>query len=114
MPNPLKGEIDLDIGGENYKARLTIDAIIRIEQAIGCGIIKLAQRMADADISVTDVTSVLTAALRGGGNDVTTKEVHKIITNAGIIEATTAVATLLTAAISPTDDSDEGSKKKGS
>ncbi len=119
MTNPLKGEIQLKIGSKDYKARLTVDAIMQIETACGCGILKLAQRMGDADIRVTDLINVLTPALRGGGKDFQPKDIATIISDAGIIEATTAVANLLTAAISPTDDSGEDSKggnsqKKGS
>ena len=28
MTNPLKGEIEIELGSETYKARLTIDAIV--------------------------------------------------------------------------------------
>jgi len=113
MTNPLKGEITLNIGGVEHKARLTIDTIMQIENAVGCGIIKLAQRMADGDVRVSDIMNVLTPALRGGGKNITPKDVSAIITNVGIIEATTAVATLLTSSISPpTDDSEENSEGK--
>ena len=116
MTNPLKGEVNLTIGKETYKARLTVDSIVRIEESIGCGILKLAQRMADADIRISDVVSILTIALRGGGNDIQAKDVHKIIADAGIVESVSAVANLLTEAISPSDDSMEdsegGAKKK--
>ena len=30
MTNPLKGEIEVILGGETYKARLTIDAIVSL------------------------------------------------------------------------------------
>ena len=36
MTNPLKGEIQLNLGGTDYKARLTMDAIMQIEGAVGC------------------------------------------------------------------------------
>ena len=68
MTNPLKGEIEIELGGQTYKGRLTIDAIIKIEESCNCGIIKLAQ-------------------------------------DAGIVNATSAVATLI--AQSLTDESQE-------
>ena len=79
MTNPLKGQVEVQLGSETYKARLTIDAIVQIEQSIGMGIIKLANKMANADISMTDVIAVLTPALRGGGNDLGEKEDKDII-----------------------------------
>jgi len=112
MTNPLKGEILLNIGGTEHKARLTVDAIMQIETSVGCGILKLAQRMSEADIRVSDIIAVLTPALRGGGKDIKPKDVSKIISEVGIVEATTAVANLLTMAISPQDDSMEDSEGK--
>jgi len=96
MTNPLKGEIEIELGGQTYKCRLTIDAIVSIEQAVGSGIIKLATRMSEGDISISDAISILTPALRGGGNDYTEKDVKKIIQDAGITKSIQVVANLLT------------------
>ena len=108
MTNPLKGQVEVQLGSETYKARLTIDAIVQIEEKVGCGIIKLAQKMSEADIRMFDIISVLTPALRGGGNDITEKDVKKIITNVGIVEATTAVANLIAASLSDSGEETEG------
>ena len=105
MANPLKGEITLNLGKKDYKARLTIDSIMQIEDACGCGIIKLAAKMGEADIRMSEIVNVLTPALRGGGNDLQQKDVIKIIEDVGIVKATAAVANLLTKSL--TDDSEE-------
>ena len=105
MTNPLKAQINLDLGGKSYKARLTIDSIIQIEQSTGCGIIKLAQKMSEADIRMMDLISVLTPALRGGGNDLQENDVKKIVREVGIIDSAKAVAQLLTSSL--TADSNE-------
>jgi len=110
MTNPLKGEIEIELGSETYKARLTIDAIVSIEQAVGCGIIKLATKMSEGDISVSDMMAVLLPALRGGGNDFTQKDISKIIQQAGIVSATTAVANLITTVLT-VDDGETDEKK---
>tara|TARA_R110002096_G_scaffold122423_2_gene265294 strand:+ start:59 stop:421 length:363 start_codon:yes stop_codon:yes gene_type:complete len=116
MANPLKAQVDIKLGDTDYKARLTIDAIIQIEEKVGCGIIKLATRMGDADIRMVDLLSVLTPALRGGGNNIQEKEVKKIISEAGIVAAAEAVAELLTASLQPPkeegDEEEEAQKKK--
>jgi len=117
MTNPLKGEVDVVLGGETYKARLTVDALIGIETSIGCGIITLCNRIGQADIKISDVAIVLLAALRGGGNDLKQKDVYKIIQENGIVEVTTEVAKLITQSINPKDETDDesevDSKKKG-
>ena len=112
MTNPLKGEIQLNLGGTDYKARLTMDAIMQIEGSVGCGILKLAQRMADGDVRVTDLMAVLTPALRGGGNIFQPKDVIKLVEKAGLVSAAGAVASLLTESISPTEDSMEESEEE--
>tara|TARA_R110000782_G_scaffold657_7_gene2178 strand:+ start:619 stop:966 length:348 start_codon:yes stop_codon:yes gene_type:complete len=106
MTNPLKGQIEVKLGSVTYTARLTVDSIIKIETAVGCGIIKLAQKMGDADIRITDLITVLHNALRGGGNDLQEKDINKIIQDVGIIEATRCVAELITQSLIA--DSDEG------
>jgi len=105
MANPLKGEVTVQLAGKDYKCRLTIDAIIQIEEECNCGIIKLATKMGEADIRMSEIINVLLPAIRGGGNDINRKDVMKIVQDAGIIKATTAVANLL--AKSLTDDSEE-------
>jgi len=105
MANPLKGELTLNLAGKDYKARLTIDAIMQIEDACDCGIIKLATKMGEADIRMSEILHVLLPALRGGGNDIQRKDVLKIVQEAGIVKSTAAVANLL--AKSLTDDSEE-------
>tara|TARA_R110000751_G_scaffold246019_1_gene346015 strand:- start:1329 stop:1679 length:351 start_codon:yes stop_codon:yes gene_type:complete len=105
MTNPLKGQIEITLGSKTYKARLTMNSIMEIEDAVGCGIIKLAQKMSEADIRMSDIISVLHPAIRGGGNDITRADTIKIVQEAGIINSTTAVADLL--AKSLTDNSEE-------
>lgn len=114
MANPLKAQVNITLGDTDYKARLTIDAIIQIEEKVGCGIIKLATRMGDADIRMVDLLSVLTPALRGGGNNIQEKEVKKIVSEVGIVATAKAVAELLAASLQPPEEEgeEEGEKKK--
>tara|TARA_R110000824_G_scaffold37643_1_gene115722 strand:+ start:3493 stop:3849 length:357 start_codon:yes stop_codon:yes gene_type:complete len=112
MTNPLKGQIKLTLAGTDYNARLNIDAIVQIEQAVGCGIIKLANKMAEGDIAIGDMLAVLLPALRGGGNDFQMKDVTKIVQEAGIVPATTAVANLMTKALTTHTSEDDDPEKK--
>lgn len=111
MANPLKAQVDINLGGTDYKARLTIDAIMQIEEKLNCGILKLITRIADSDVRMTDLISVLTPALRGGGNDVSEKDVKKIVSDSGIINTTKVVAELLAQSLQ-VEDQEEDAKKK--
>jgi hypothetical protein len=37
MTNPLKGQIEVTLGSETYKARLTIDSLVKIEDELDTG-----------------------------------------------------------------------------
>ena len=112
MTNPLKGEIEINLGGKTYKTRLTVDSIMQIEEEVDCGIIKLATKMAEADIRMSHIVAVLHPALRGGGNNVDRKQVIKLVSDTGIIQATTAVATLLTQTLTDTETQEDEGKSE--
>jgi|TARA_A100001011_G_scaffold64180_1_gene64792 hypothetical protein len=107
MTNPLRGEVNIELGSETYKARLNIDALVRIETELDQGILKLATRIAQADVRISELITVLKAALRGGGNDLQEKDVGKIITDIGIVQASTEVAKLLATTLSDPEEREE-------
>jgi hypothetical protein len=112
MTNPLRGEIEITLGSETYKARLNIDALVRIEDELDSGILKLASRIAQADVRLRELIVVLIAALRGGGNDFDDKKVGKIISDIGIVAASTEVAKLLAQTLSDPDGEEEGKSQQ--
>lgn len=112
MANPMKSQVEIQLGNKSYKARLTVDAIIQIEEAVGCGIIKLAQKMSEADIRMIDIIHVLTPAIRGGGKNIQADDVKKIVGDVGIVAAAQAVAELLTKSLSVEDKEEIAGKKK--
>jgi hypothetical protein len=112
MANPLKGEIPLTLGSETYKCRLTIDALVRIEDELDKGILELATAIAEAKVRIRTLIVVLRHALRGGGNDYDDKKVGEIISSVGIVVASTEVAKLLVATLTDNDPNEEVDKKK--
>ena len=111
MTNPLKGQIEVTLGSETYKCRLTIDSLVKIEDELDQGILELAQNISQAKVRIRTLLVVLRYALRGGGNDFDEKQVGQIISDIGIITASTEVAKLLVATLND-NDSDEEDKKK--
>lgn len=110
MTNPMRGETNVKIGDKEYKARLTLNALMEIEQSTGTGIIKLATEMGEGNISITNLLAVLLPALRGGGNDLDMKDVMAIAQEVGVVQVTKIVAELLAATLS--DDSEDRDGKK--
>ena len=111
MTNPLKGQIEVTLGSETYKCRLTIDSLVKIEDELDTGILELAQNIAQAKVRIRTLLVVLRYALRGGGNDFDEKTVGQIISDVGIVTASTEVAKLLVSTLND-NDSDEEDKKK--
>ena len=110
MTNPMKGEMTIELAGEQHTCRLNVDALIKIESALDLGILKITQRLSDADVRLNDLTVVLYHALRGGGSDVTERDVKNLIQESGIVGATSQVASLLVATL--TDPNAEEDEKK--
>ena len=95
MTNPLKGQIQINLGGKDYSCRLNVDAIIKIETQLDKGILTITQKLSEADVRMGELVCILLHALRGGGNDIDEKDVKALIQETGIVSACSAVATLL-------------------
>jgi hypothetical protein len=108
--NPLRGQVEIELAGEKFQARLTIDSIIRIEETLDKGILQITQNIAETDIRMKDICLILYWALRGGGKDFKESEVRTKVQNAGIVESCKVVTGLLTSVLS--DDSASGDDVK--
>lgn len=73
MTNPKRGELTIVLADKKFDARVTLDVIMRIERSLGKGIVKIAQSMSEADVSVTDIVAILTPVIRAGGNNISEK-----------------------------------------
>ena len=107
MTNPLKGEIEIELGGQTYKCRLTIDSLVKIEDELDAGILELASNIAEAKVRLRTLIVVLRYALRGGGNDFDEKKIKSILSGTGLIESSTVVANLLASTLSDPEETEE-------
>lgn len=100
MTNPLKGETQITLGSETYTCRLTIDALIKIEEEIGMGVIKLINKLSNEfDMPIKDQLIILYHALRGGGNDFDQKKVKSLVVENGLIKTTQVILLMLTSTL---------------
>ena len=113
--NKLRGETLVNLAGKDYKARITINSIMQIEDQVGMGIIKLAQMMSEWDIRMSHIVKVLTPALRGGGNDLQEPQIINLIEKTGVVNATAVVAQLLASTLTDNSEekTDEGKPQEG-
>ena len=114
MTNPFKGELEVKLGNQKFKTRLTIDACIRIEQALNTSLVKIATRLTDGDLTISDITSILTPAIRGGGNNLSHKEITEMVFQNGMVEGLRVCGEILTNVLTGgavTPDGDQNEKK---
>lgn len=105
--NNLKAEKLVKFNDDEYKARMSLDTIIRIENALGISILKLGNKLSQADITMSEIIAVITLALRAGGNNLQDKDVKKLISEIGLLEAIKMCGELVTLALNVDDDTDE-------
>ena len=68
MGNPWRGEVDIEIDGRVWPARLSLGALAELEAALGAGsLVALAERFETGGYSARDVLAVLLAGLRAAG-----------------------------------------------
>lgn len=87
MLNPQRGEIKVNLGEKTYTGRVTLDTLMRIENALGMGLVKIAQKLQEGDLKVNELLSIITPIVRAGGNSVDQKEIGEIVWAAGLAEA---------------------------
>ena len=104
MTNPKRGEMQLNLGQNQFTAKVTMDGLARIESACGTGIVKILGKLTEGELTTTEVCSVLYPIIKGGGNDITFKEVQAAVWDAGLAEAMKACGEVLATALSSGQD----------
>ena len=99
MTNPKRGEMQIKLGETTYKARVTLNSIITIETSLGMGMFKIMQKLTEGDLSTSDMIQILKPIIRGGGNDISEKDIMAAIWDAGLAGTMSVVADCLATAL---------------
>jgi Phage tail tube protein, GTA-gp10 len=98
MANRHRGEIEAELGGQNYNLCLTLGALAEIEHAYGGeDLIAIAERFETGRIKATDAICVIGAGLRGAGYTISDDEISKLSVADGAAGYLRIVADLLKA-----------------
>ena len=98
MANRHRGEIEAELGGQNYTLVLTLGALAEIENAYGGeDMIAIAERFEGGRIRASDAIKVIGAGLRGAGFTFSDDEVAKLSVLGGAAGYLAIVADLLKA-----------------
>ena len=105
--NSLKAEKILNFKDKTYKARMSLDTIMRVEEALGTSILKVGNKLTTADITLLDIITILTLAIRAGGNDVKESDIKQNVSEVGLVEAMKLTGELLSLALNVDPDNSE-------
>jgi len=98
MPNIRRGEISAVIDGEEKILCLTLGALAELEARLNAGdLVGLSERFGSGRISARDLTAILGAGLRGGGNAVTDDDLARLAIEGGLKGAADIAVRLLRA-----------------
>ena len=98
MANPQRGEIAAVLDGEERTLCLTLGALAELEARLSAGdLVGLGERFAGGRVSARDLTAILGAGLRGGGNAVTDDDLARMAIEGGLKGAADIAARLLRA-----------------
>jgi hypothetical protein len=98
MANPRRGEISAVFDGEEKTLCLTLGALAELEARLGAGdLMGLGERFAGGRVSARDLTAIIGAGLRGGGNGVTDDDLARMAIEGGLRGAAEIAARLLRA-----------------
>ena len=100
MSNRLRGEIEIKLGEDTYNCKLNFDSLIRIETALDTPILQIAQKVSEANLKATEISYILYTAIKGGGKDITEKQVSDIIWKVGFVDAIRSVGEIISMALS--------------
>ncbi len=98
MANTHRGEITAELDGKSWTLCLTLGALAELENAFGDqDLLALVERFEGGTISAKDAMRVITAGLRGAGNDVSAADVAAMTAPGGAAGYVDIVVRLLTA-----------------
>ena len=97
MTNPHRGELEVNLAEKTYKVKVNLDSIVRIEQSLNMSIVKVAQMLANAEMTVEQICQVLLIAIRGGGNKLEKRDIQSIVWEAGLVQAMAVCGEILSA-----------------
>ena len=98
MPNVQRGEISAVFEGEERTLCLTLGALAELEARLQAGdLVGLSERFSSGRVSARDLTAIIGAGLRGGGNAITDDDLARMSIEGGLKGAAEVAARLLRA-----------------
>lgn len=91
--------IALTLNGKPHTLRPTFAALMAIEQALDCRLLKLATRVSEGDVGTEDVLTILEHGLRAGSGAVSRETLQHAMDTSGFLPLVEACSRFLEAAL---------------
>tara|TARA_R100001015_G_C4584240_1_gene140346 strand:- start:404 stop:688 length:285 start_codon:yes stop_codon:yes gene_type:complete len=91
---------------------MSLDTMLQIETAIGVSFYKTAQKLGTGDLTLSEIITIITLAIRSGGNDIDDKEVKRLVSQIGFQKAIVIVGDLLALALNSGEEEMSEQEKK--
>ncbi|MCB1366825.1 MAG: gene transfer agent family protein [Rhodobacteraceae bacterium] len=96
MVNPYRGEVALEVDGQEHVLRLTLGVLAELETDLGAGsLLALVERFETGAFSAGDLLALLAAGLKGGGWNGSIGDLASAEIAGGPVAAARAAARLL-------------------
>jgi len=106
MANPYRGEVRLTVGGQELDMRLSLGALVELEEALGAdSLLGLVERFESGAFSARDLLTLLAAGLKGAGWHGTLADLRAAEIEGGPVAAAQAAARLLAVSFALPDPS---------
>lgn len=102
MANPLRGEITVEVDGQEYRLVLSLNALVELQHAVGKPHVAVFEGAARGDLA--DIRALFWAALRKHHGDMSLDDVGDWIDRAGLERLAGQMAGLASSAVPDPDD----------
>src|SRR5690349_12570721 len=96
MAKPLRGECEVDLGGEKFTLRLALGQIEELEARLDVGLVELCRRFTTNQAKVSEAREVIAQGFAGAGIKKSNQQIAVLVEKAGIGVMETAMKMLLT------------------
>jgi Phage tail tube protein, GTA-gp10 len=97
--NSARGEIELCLAGARFVLAPSFAALLALEAELQTGLVALAKRFIDGQLTLADLQAVIAAGIRGAGGDVP-KNLGELIVEEGVANVAQPLTGFLEAALS--------------
>ncbi len=109
MTNAVRGEIAVELGGQSYTLRPTYAAIARAEALADAGIVKIANRLFEGDVRMSDIAAIVCAGI--GDETLTLEAVGQKIAAQGLSDLMEPLGRYVAFILDPRGESGPREKK---